>query len=64
VREDDAELDFEPKVSMEEAVDTYHLHAFAVLIVLVGVDQMLGYGATDLLSRLTEEFQLLERQLA
>jgi hypothetical protein len=64
VREDDAELDFEPKVNMEEAIDTYHLHAFAVLIVLVGVDQMLGYGATDLLSRLTEEFQILERQLA
>jgi hypothetical protein len=62
-RDDDAELDFEPKINMDEVVDTLHLHAYAVLTVLVGVDQMLGHGAKDLMVKLTEEFQELERQL-
>jgi hypothetical protein len=63
-RDDDAELDFEPKISMDEVLDTLHLHAFAVLTALVGVDQMLGHGANDLMVKLTEEFQELERGLA
>jgi hypothetical protein len=62
-RDDDAELDFEPRINMDEVVDTLHLHAYAVLTVLVGVDQMLGHGANDLMVKLTEEFQELERQL-
>lgn len=62
-RDDDTELDFEPKINMDEVVDTLHLHAYALLIVLVGVDQMLGHGANDLMAKLTKEFQELEGAL-
>ncbi len=63
-RDDDAELEFEPKINMNEVLDTLHLHAFAILTVLVGVDQMLGHGASDMLSKLTKQFQALEKTLA
>lgn len=59
-RTDEADLDFEPEVNWDEYIDTLHLACFSTLTVLVGVDQMLGYGATELLQRLTERFQKLE----
>ncbi len=62
-RDDNAEVDFEPKINLDEVVDTLHLHTYAVLTVLVGVNQLLGHGADDVLSKLTEEFQELERGL-
>ena len=61
-RDDDAELDFEPKINLEEVVDTLHVHSYSMLTVLVAVDQMLGHGAGELMSKLTEEFQALERE--
>ena len=60
-RDNDAQLDFEPKINLEEVIDTLHLHAYSLLTVLVGVDQMLGHGANELMAKLTEEFQGLER---
>ena len=62
-RDDDAELDFEPRINLEEVLDTLHLHVYAVLTVLVGVNQLLGHGANDLLAKLTAEFQELEKGL-
>jgi hypothetical protein len=61
-RNDDAELEFESKVDLEEVIDTLHLQSYSVLTVLVAVDQMLGHGAGELMSKLTEEFQALERE--
>jgi hypothetical protein len=63
-RDNDAQVDFEPKLNLEEVIDTLHLHAYSLLTVLVGVNQMLGHGANELMSKLTEEFQGLERALA
>jgi len=48
---------------LEEVLDTLHLHVYAVLTVLVGVNQLLGHGANDLLAKLTAEFQELEKGL-
>jgi hypothetical protein len=59
-RTDESDLEFEPEVNWNEYIDTLHLACFSTLTVLVGVDQMLGYGATEQLQLLTERFQTLE----
>lgn len=62
-RDDDAELDFEPRINLEEVIDTLYLHSYSVLTVLVQVNQMVGHGAGELMIKLTEEFQALEQEI-
>lgn len=54
-------VDMEPQPNPAEVLDTHHYHAYSILTVLVAVNQMLGYGATPLLSQFVEEFQALEK---
>ncbi|MET4359118.1 hypothetical protein ABIC08_009095 [Bradyrhizobium sp. RT9b] len=61
-RDNDAQLDFEPKINLEEVIASPP--CYSLLTVLVGVDQLLGHGSNELMSKLTEEFQGLERALA
>lgn len=63
-QDDGAEIELEPKIDPNEVLDTLHLHAFSLLTVLVAVNQMLGGGASDVLTKLTDEFQELERGLS
>jgi len=61
--DDDAEILLEPGINLSEVLDTLHILAFALLTTVVGVDQLLGHGAGELMTKLTAEFQELEKAL-